>query len=227
MNPMKNAKQSIRCNYCGKIFGKIAIRRHLENCSVRKEQNPPGRELYYCIQVKGLYRKEYCMYLEASANASLKDVDQFLRNKWLECCGHLSMFIIGGKTYDSHPDPYFMPEGSRDMKVKLKDLLSEELEFMYEYDFGSTTELALKVMSISLGVKRKERIVLMARNLPPVFACVECGEPATQLCAECSYKELALYCDECCKEHECGEDMMLPVVNSPRMGVCAYCGEDD
>ena len=61
----------------------------------------------------------------------------------------------------------------------------------------------------------------------PAFACVECGRPATQLCSCCIYEEYAFYCDECGEEHECGEDMMLPVVNSPRMGVCGYCGEED
>lgn len=26
------------------------------------------------------------------------------------------------------------------------------------------------------------------------------------------------------KTHECGEDMLLPVVNSPRVGMCDYTG---
>jgi hypothetical protein len=35
------------------------------------------------------------------------------------------------------------------------------------------------------------------------------------------------YCDKCLTKHECGDEMSLPVVNSPRMGVCGYCGEGD
>ena len=31
-------------------------------------------------------------------------------------------------------------------------------------------------------------------------------------------------CQSCADEHECGEDMLLPVVNSPRTGVCGYAG---
>lgn len=108
----------------------------------------------------------------------------------------------------------------------IRQCLSEGLEFVHEYDFGSTTVLKLKVLAIHTGAKRKEKVILMARNLPPVFACVECGKQATQLCGCCIYEEEAFYCDECGAEHECGEDMMLPVVNSPRMGVCGYCGED-
>ena len=27
-----------------------------------------------------------------------------------------------------------------------------------------------------------------------------------------------------CRNHDCGEEAILPVVNSPRMGVCGYTG---
>ncbi|SHK22928.1 hypothetical protein SAMN02745975_03909 [Geosporobacter subterraneus DSM 17957] len=224
---MKKTNEGIKCNYCGEVFGKVAIKRHLEKCKIREEKNQPGEEVYYWIQVQGYYQKEYCMYLDVSANASLKDLDQFLRDKWLECCGHLSMFKIDGEVYDSDPDPDAMFGSIKSMKVKLKDVLYEGLEFIHEYDFGSTTVLKLKVLSKRTGAKRKEKVVLMARNLPPAFACVECGRPATQLCSCCIYEDYAFYCDECGEEHECGEDMMLSVVNSPRMGVCGYCGEED
>ena len=33
-------------------------------------------------------------------------------------------------------------------------------------------------------------------------------------------------CDQCLESHECGEEMVLDVVNSPRMGVCGYVGPD-
>jgi hypothetical protein len=35
------------------------------------------------------------------------------------------------------------------------------------------------------------------------------------------------FCAKCSEEHEDGEEMMLPVVNSPRMGECGYDGELD
>lgn len=222
---MKKKNEGIKCNYCGELFGKVAIKRHLEKCEVRKEKTQPGEEVYYWVQVQGYYQKEYCMYLDVSAKASLKDLDQFLRDRWLECCGHLSRFRIEGKIYDSDPDPDNMFGRNKSMKVKLNDVLYEGLEFIHEYDFGSTTVLKLKVISTKTGAKRKEKVILMARNLPPEFVCVECGRPAVQLCSCCIYKEDAFYCTECGEEHECGEDMMLPVVNSPRMGVCGYCGE--
>ncbi len=32
------------------------------------------------------------------------------------------------------------------------------------------------------------------------------------------------YCDKCIEAHECGEDYVMPIVNSPRTGVCGYVG---
>ena len=53
----------------------------------------------------------------------------------------------------------------------------------------------------------------------------QCAEPAVQLCAECDADEgVAFLCNACAAQHECGEEMLRPVVNSPRMGVCGYSG---
>ena len=38
------------------------------------------------------------------ADATLADLDRFLRDIWLECCGHMSQFTIGKARYISHPD---------------------------------------------------------------------------------------------------------------------------
>ena len=47
---------------------------------------------------------------------------------------------------------------------------------------------------------------------------------ATNVCVQCIYEDAEWLCNDCSEEHECGEDMMLPIVNSPRVGVCGYCG---
>ena len=33
-------------------------------------------------------------------SATLEELDHYLRTIWLECCGHLSQFTIGGMLYD-------------------------------------------------------------------------------------------------------------------------------
>ena len=75
---------------------------------------------------------------------------------------------------------------------------------------------------------RKERVGILARNNPPEINC-GCGKDAEWVCAICLEENMGkdcYFCDECADEHECGEEMFLPVVNSPRMGVCGYEGSD-
>ena len=69
----------------------------------------------------------------------------------------------------------------------------------------------------------KGKVRILARNIPPTFDCTDCSAEATQYCTDCD----AFYCDTCLEGHECGEEMALPVVNSPRMGVCGYYGDHD
>ena len=69
----------------------------------------------------------------------------------------------------------------------------------------------------------------MARNDMPEETCIECGRPATHLCLSCMHDlENAVLCDEHAEEHM-GEDMGDPIelVNSPRLGLCGYCGPAD
>jgi hypothetical protein len=65
---------------------------------------------------------------------------------------------------------------------------------------------------------------LLARNEPLVWPCRICKGPATQICVYCTDGSEPFFCDEHANEHECEEGGFLPVVNSPRMGVCAYTG---
>ncbi len=67
-------------------------------------------------------------------------------------------------------------------------------------------------------------MVLLARNVAPAYECTECGGKATQLCSECSWGSQAWFCNGCGLLHECGDEMLLPIVNSPRMGMCGYTG---
>ena len=71
-------------------------------------------------------------------------------------------------------------------------------------------------------------IVVMARNEPPAFVCRICGKPATQVSSTDDFDSLeeAALCESCAEKEE-NSDELLPLVNSPRVGVCAYTGEDD
>jgi hypothetical protein len=209
--------------FCEQTFSKQVISRHLEKCPQRPAVSG-DTETYYHLLVEGDGAPEYWLHVELPAKAKLTTLDQFLRDIWLECCGHLSAFTIFNDTYNS--DSQSARElGEKTMSVALGSVLSVGGKFAHEYDFGSTTELKLKVVDSYEGAaQKKSKVTLLARNLPPEMLCHVCGKPATELCVECAWEGTGLFCEEHAEEHECGEEMLLPVVNSPRVGVCGYSG---
>jgi hypothetical protein len=112
----------------------------------------------------------------------------------------------------------------QNMNRKLSDVLSPGVGFKHEYDFGTTTELKLKVLAQGERSAGSTDIEILARNNLPSIMCESCGKPATQVCSGCIWNAPAWFCDKCAKDHECGEEMFLPVVNSPRVGMCGYTG---
>ena len=203
--------------------------RHLQLCQRRKASAVSGgsaskKTSAFHLVVEGCHLPGYWMHLEAPSAATLADLDGLLRDTWLECCGHLSQFEIEGQRYIPYTPEDPCDEGSRSMGVPLGRILSSRTKFSYEYDFGSTTELALKVVSAQSVERAGKSIRILARNNPPKITCDVCGEDATAVCVECSYSGEGWLCKKCAKKHKCGEDMLLPVVNSPRVGVCGYTG---
>lgn len=217
---MSKQKSEGKCGFCGNTFSKSGMTKHLASCEQRTDasKTSSGRKtkLFHLV-VEGRDLPEYWIHLEVPAKATLGDLDSFLRDIWLECCGHLSAFTIEGENYDD--------EGG--MEVTLGETLSPGMKFYHEYDFGSTTELTLKVVSEREGQVSDKSILLMARNNPPLIMCNSCGKPATQVCVDCLWEGEGWLCNKCAKKHECGEDMLLPVVNSPRVGMCGYTGGED
>jgi hypothetical protein len=110
------------------------------------------------------------------------------------------------------------------MDVALGEVLSPRMKFYHEYDFGTTTELTLRVVSERKGEFKGKSIQVLARNDPLTIICGSCRKIATQVCSQCIWSGEGWLCDECAPKHECGEDMLLPVVNSPRVGMCGYTG---
>ncbi len=217
------------CRFCIKTFSGGGMGRHLPTCKTRKEKNAQelksAKRNYKVYHLKVYSYKWYWLHIEIPANATLSELDGFLRAIWLECCGHLSSFTISGMKYDDQRlrdefSSWDSPSGS--MNKRLYSVLNVKDKFSYEYDFGSTTYLDGQVMAVREGSLGKSKIHILARNNPYIFLCDDCGKKASDLCVECD----GYVCGECLDTHECGEDMLLPVVNSPRMGVCGYGGPD-
>ena len=217
---MKKPSSSGKCNLCGDDFSKAAMIRHLASCKSPKVSSDSPANSFHLL-VEG-FPKAYWLHLAMPSKAPLSMLDIFLRNIWLECCGHMSAFTIGGRRYSGHP---MEDMEERSTAITAGKVFEVGTTFDYEYDYGSTTELRLKV--VGLRETSQRGVELLARNNAPQIVCTDCatGNLATHICGECSMQEDSGWlCDECSEDHACGEDMQLPVVNSPRTGICGYAG---
>jgi hypothetical protein len=222
------------CQLCQTVVGKVAMTRHLAKCLVAHEgegtvvsKSPPKTVRLLQILVLGDYQSQYWLQVEMPATATLRSLDQFLRRIWLECCGHLSAFKIENTQYSVETaqeagDPWAAPPWEeRSMDVAVGKVLRPDLKFTYEYDFGSTTELALRVVGEREGQAPppRERVRLLARNEPPQILCESCEKKPAAWVDVCN--DSGWYCEKCIGN---SKEEALPVVNSPRAGVCGYTG---
>ncbi len=163
------------------------------------------------LKITSRGNRRYWLKVALAPTAKLGDLDAFLRSTWLECCAHLSVFSTPGR------------QGTEiDPGVTVGAIFDHVRSLDYVYDFGSSTELVIKRLK---GTPMSVRgINLLGRNEQPPEHCDECGAPATYVCSECSFDGGGFCCDEHSREHACGEESLLAIVNSPRMGVCGYGG---
>lgn len=112
---------------------------------------------------------------------------------------------------------------------KAEKVFVNGLKLEYKYDFGSSTNLLLTVVD-KYPCRADEGIVLLSRNETLEWLCETCKKvPAKQICTVHNWDEYSRFCNKCAKKHaktcEDFEDCAdMPVVNSPRMGFCAYEG---
>ena len=186
------------------------MRKHGAECFT--PANDGTEETIIQLLVEPQWESDYWPYIEARSTATLKSLDQFLRDIWVELCDHLSCFL------------------KKKARVRMRTLIGDyftqnNLRLDYEYDFGSTTELKIKSVGRRQGRLGKRSIELSARNNPPVFKCLKCRKQAVVLCQYCMDDD-SFFCKEHAEEHGCASpDEYLPVVNSPRMGMCGYTGD--
>lgn len=210
-----------KCSLCNGVLDKSVMATHLRSC--RKKQpvpEKPRKVRVFHLLAEGRYQPGYWMHLEIPTNATLKVLDRSFGDTWLECCGHMSQFEIQGTRYVVEA----IDLDDEEMDVKLEGVLLPKMVFLHVYDFGYTTHLKLRVVSEYESNRADREVHVLARNEPPAIPCGCCGKPATQICMECSHSAQGWLCDACGAQHKCGEEAFLPVVNSPRTGVCGYTG---
>jgi len=222
-NMTSRTESTGKCQLCDASVSKRQMVRHLADCAY-----PDAKDVAAVAQIRvDVPRSPFWLDLDIKMNATMRQLDDFLRDIWLECCGHLSSFNVGATRYVvAMSDGFFGPEpDERSMNTRISAALPPVgSTFAYEYDYGSTTVLRLKVMAPRHAPSRRNVFRLLARNDAPVWSCTECDNTATSLCSYCVYEGGAFVCEAHTDDHECGDEAMLPVVNSPRMGVCGYTG---
>jgi hypothetical protein len=181
------------------------------------ERRSGRSETLYHLRVQAAWQNPFWLDLEMRGSGTLHDLDHYLRGIWLECCGHMSQFSIGGW------------QGQElSMRRTVADVFKPRLEVTHIYDFGTESVTLIKSVGTREGKPTTARpIALMARNLMPEAKCVECEQPATRLCVECLTDEnvWGVLCDAHAEKHpheNYGEPIFL--VNSPRLGMCGYDG---
>ena len=183
---------------------------HLKRCL--PESAATSRARAQVLLLRAQAGPMYGLDVVATQEAKIKDMDRLLRRVWLECCGHLSEFHSG-------------PRRRVSMSTRIGDAFpSIGSRLGYVYDFGSTTELVVGYCGLTEAGSGKP-VRLVARNEAPRWPCDVCGQAATAVCNQCLYEDRGFCCAQHGDDHDCGEEMLLPVVNSPRMGVCGYTGE--
>lgn len=203
-----------KCLYCEELLLQKEIGKHLAKHFAQMEKESVGKNPSNYVHVE-VEVEEMFLHILVKGDAKMKIIDKFLREIWLECCGHMSEFR------------------HKNFKIKMKDLVEDifqpRIKIFHDYDFGTTTRVLLKAHK-QYQLSLKEKIILLSRNEPLKFMCSECKKkPALSLCAVCWYDETPFFCEKCGEKHaETCEDFAdyaeMPIVNSPRMGQCGYTG---
>ena len=182
----------------------------------------------FAMRVDGGPDMPFWMYIQIPTEATFGVLDKFLRAVWVECCGHASEFEVDGEIVG--------------MRKRLSAFCTDDTEFLYRYDMGSTTTLRLGV----IGRMRKTmpmrgwfhkdayyppplvygeyKAFILALHNKVKFNCQTCGKRAVYVCSNCIYDMEGACCEDCAPKHECGDEMLLPVAQSPRVGVCSFEG---
>lgn len=218
---------SANCRLCGSTYTVRGITRHLQACipkhtdrlETESGQERPG--VHVTVRAGGMCSGDYRLDLMVDSQASLSTLDRVLRNVWMECCGHMSSF------WRDRPWGHELSDQQTFGRVSSYD------DIVYGYDFGTTSIAEVQMKDTYALAAPAAAVQCIARNEPPEITCQACGEhAATQLCPYCVYQQAAaVFCESCAADHEqggcpqgVGEGMMMPILNSPRSGLCGYTG---
>ena len=207
-----------QCMTCGGDVSKQArsLTSHLEKCGGLMASEVPGLNDALLLRIEGRYLPSYWTVVKIRPNVTLRMLDSFLRDYWVECCEHLSAFSF------KHSE---IPKARN-----VSQVFAYWKSVDYVYDFGSSTELKLSLLARIADAEGND-IEVMAHNKARHYACNHCESDAIGICHSCSDMGEGMLCGVCAATHSCvleqGEGILTPIVNSPRVGVCGYTGSEE
>ena len=244
------------CSFCNASIDRSNINQHLiahlkEKAAANKTQQKATSFLLDIEPDPEWGSSPYFLSLWVGGSVPLEDIDFYLRDIWLDCCGHLSAFTDPSKR--PNPGQALIDEaevmalfqqgkekeaeaileagnGAIPMRKDTKTVFKKGRVLQYNYDFGSTTTLQITVVDEFPIATPRTGLKLLSRNEPLEIYCSECKtEIATHVCIVCSDEEESFLCPACSKKHgkTCKDYLdygKVKIVNSPRLGICAYSG---
>ena len=250
-----------QCHICGESLRAEDAGSHVQNCVMEtvlgkyrmgRTDERYARSYPIMLWVRSEEHRHWMMLI-VQPTTSLRHLDQFLRNQWLECCGHMSHFEIGGVQYSACvPGPGDAPRFDDDlaqpdeqhMVHTIEETVNAGQSFHHEFDYGDTTCLNLKhtgvlpvpyhyLLEFINSPKDSDRysddfITIVARNTGPE-RCRVCGKNA----------HWRIYSEDAPEGEdpivappffcdECVPDQKLVRLrNSPRVGVGCYDNTHD
>lgn len=120
----KRLNPAMECRVCGETIAKAQIKRHLNKCLSEGTARP--RETLLPTLRLTISQSIYQLQVAVRVDATLDDLDNFLRDVWMECCGHMSLFMAKPKDarrviYTAHP------EGDEEDEEQLEDEIADQL----------------------------------------------------------------------------------------------------
>lgn len=229
------------CKYCGKKLERGEMLEHLAECKKRNSKiydTKRKEEGFFDILITSKTNKNYWMIIEVSEKIMLKELDTFLREIWLGNDDCLSTFEIENVKYNYIPGGNVLfCEPEQSMYHAVRNILPIGKTFDYIYDENYPTEVELKVIRHRIGLRHEEEdLVLLSRNISPKIMCDECKKNEADWVSSVNYflDREKFWCDKCKEKILLDIEIdnfeyienILPVCNSPRMGINDYEGSD-
>jgi hypothetical protein len=220
------------CRLCGETYTGQGITSHLKRCLAdHANQGALHHGLLVGVRADG-FGGRYWFYMLVRPEASLFELDAHLRETWLESLGRPSAFEIEGIQYLNTLEAGEVEDDSpvQSMDTDVGAVVRPRTEFDYLYDLQHPDRFELVVYdpypcpSSLVDDPEEADVVTVARNESDEAECATCGGDAVYICpvcAEADVEEGFYACETCRDEHDAD---LLPIVNSPRMGIGGFRG---